>query len=241
MLKVAVALSALLGSLANVACAQTPGAHIVIEAPTPRDPEAAQMIAALVTERMNSVGRNDTEVVVRPNHSVVIHSDTLTVEEIVHRLTANDLLSFHLVTGDADAQMSVVPSGSMLAQPFPGGDVSGPELVETTPIMTSEHVERIDPSADPETNEFVVAFKLNAMGTQVFCTVTREHIGERFAILIDGRVVTAPRINEPICGGNGVISGGFDARGANELALALGAALWVPPARIISQGVGVPP
>lgn len=68
-----------------------------------------------------------------------------------------------------------------------------------------------------------------------FCRITREHQGERFAILLDDRVITAPRINEPICGGTGQISGNFTAESANELALILRANALPAPFRIVEE------
>lgn len=70
----------------------------------------------------------------------------------------------------------------------------------------------------------VVQLDLKPRGGQVFCTVTRENVGERFAIALDGEVSSAPSINESICGGSAQITmgNGMDAMGeANNLALVL--------------------
>jgi preprotein translocase subunit SecD len=64
------------------------------------------------------------------------------------------------------------------------------------------------PSFD-QNNAPVVSFKLNSTGARRFCDVTRENTGEPFAIVLDDVVISAPRINEPICGGSAQISGNF--------------------------------
>ena len=65
--------------------------------------------------------------------------------------------------------------------------------------------------------------------------MTREYTGQRFAILLDNQVLTAPTINEPICGGSGQITGNFTAESANELAVMLRAGALPAPLTVIEQ------
>ena len=58
--------------------------------------------------------------------------------------------------------------------------------------------------------ENVVKIKFNGKGAKKFGDVTSEHVNERLAIIYDDKLVSAPNINEPITGGECVISGGFD-------------------------------
>ena len=104
--------------------------------------------------------------------------------------------------------------------PYPGiGD--RPEVVERRARFTGERLIRANATTDPQTGQFVLSFALDGQGTSTFCRITREPTGTRFAILLDNQVLTAPTINEPICGGTGQISGNFDAHSANELAVML--------------------
>lgn len=99
---------------------------------------------------------------------------------------------------------------------------------------------RADPTEDEQTGQIVLSFQLDTSGTRTFCQITRKHIGQRFAVLLDGRVLTAPRINEAICGGTGQISGSFDAESARNLAVLLRAGALPAPLRVVSQGAGAP-
>lgn len=63
-----------------------------------------------------------------------------------------------------------------------------------------------------------IDFELNAEGAMAFAKLTREHIGERLAIVLDGEVYSAPMIRGEIPGGRGQITGGFTFAEANELA-----------------------
>ena len=49
----------------------------------------------------------------------------------------------------------------------------------------------------------------------------RKGVGKLFAIMLDNDIISAPVINEPICGGSGVIEGGFTPETAQDLALLL--------------------
>jgi len=149
-------------------------------------------------------------------------------------------LTFHLVR---DSRADLIAAGeaspgTMIAQPYFKGDQ--PELVEQRALLTGERLIRANPTIDPQTEVFVISFQFDAEGTNLFCAITREHIGERFGVLVDGRVLTAPRINEEICGGTGQISGDFTAESANALALQLISGALPAPIRIVEEGVGAP-
>jgi len=65
----------------------------------------------------------------------------------------------------------------------------------------------------------VINFKFNTIGAKKFAKITRENVNKPFAIVLDGKVLTAPNINEPIVGGSGIISGDYSLETANDLAL----------------------
>ncbi len=67
----------------------------------------------------------------------------------------------------------------------------------------------------------VVGFTFDTQGGRRFAQATQANTGKPFAIIVDGQVISAPNINEPILGGRGQISGGFTVESANELAIAL--------------------
>jgi protein-export membrane protein SecD len=121
-----------------------------------------------------------------------------------------------------------------VVQPYPQGNGT-PEIVERRPRFTGERLVRANPSTDSQTGEFVLSFQLDSEGSRIFCRITRENTGNRFAILLDNQVLTAPRINEPICGGSGQISGNFTAESANNLAVMLRAGALPAPLTVIDE------
>ncbi len=74
---------------------------------------------------------------------------------------------------------------------------------------------------DQRSNEPIVNFRFNTEGAKRFCRLTQNNVGRPFAIVLDNEVISAPRINEQICGGSGQISGNFTVDGANDLAIVL--------------------
>ena len=64
-------------------------------------------------------------------------------------------------------------------------------------------------------------FTLNSLGAREFADVTTANVGRPFAIVLDGKIIEAPSIREPITGGAGQISGDFTPQSATDLALLL--------------------
>ncbi len=67
----------------------------------------------------------------------------------------------------------------------------------------------------------VVAFKFDNIGAKKFGQATAQNVGRRFAIILDGKIITAPVIKDAILGGSGIISGSFTVQSAGDLALLL--------------------
>ena len=87
--------------------------------------------------------------------------------------------------------------------------------------VEGEDLNDAQPAFDSRTNEPVVSFRFNQQGALRFGQLTRDNVGRPFAIVLDNEVVSAPRINEPILGGSGQISGNFTTEEANDLAIVL--------------------
>lgn len=147
--------------------------------------------------------------------------------------------AFHLVRElDPDvAGRGAPPPGVMLAQPYPGFGRQV-EFVEQRPRLTGANLVSASTTADPRTGDWVIAFRLDEPGTRTFCRLTRENLGRRFAILLDGQVLTAPTINEEICGGSGQISGAMSVSEAREMADLLNSGPLPAPLIVLEQGVG---
>ena len=72
--------------------------------------------------------------------------------------------------------------------------------------LTGKFIKRANPIRDPM-GAPEIAFEFDNVGAQKFADLTTDHVGERLAIVLDGELYTAPRIEGPILGGSGVIEG----------------------------------
>ena len=139
-------------------------------------------------------------------------------------------LEFRMVHPDSEGQLSrgVVPPGyvklyEMVPSGTPGQRIPQPILVKRTSErgLSGKHIEGAGVGHDPATGSPYVSFSLRPDGAQLFGEITQAAIGERLAIILDGEVVSAPRINGAILGGNGQITGSFTDKEAFELSTSL--------------------
>jgi preprotein translocase subunit SecD len=87
--------------------------------------------------------------------------------------------------------------------------------------VSGDQLNSAQQSFDQQSNEPVVVISFNNEGGQKFARMTQANVGKPFAIILDGQVLSAPVINEPILGGTSQISGNFTVESANQLAIAL--------------------
>ncbi len=93
-------------------------------------------------------------------------------------------------------------------------------LVKEIPILNGSQVTDAQVAFD-QSNQAIINFTLNTVGARVFGDFTAKSVGKRLAIVLDGKVYSAPNIRERIGGGSGQISGGFTTVEAGNVAIAL--------------------
>ncbi len=114
----------------------------------------------------------------------------------------------------------------------------GKHLVHEIPILDGSMLTDAQVGYDQNNNP-VINFTLNSDGAQIFGDFTGKSVGKRLAIVLDGKVYSAPVINERIGGGSGQISGSYTTAEANDLAIALrSGALLAPIYMMEKRSVG---
>jgi len=93
-------------------------------------------------------------------------------------------------------------------------------LVKEIPILNGSQVIDAQVAFD-KSNQAIINFTLNSTGARIFGEFTSKNIGKRLAVVLDGKVYSAPNIRERIGGGSGQISGGFTVAEAGNVAIAL--------------------
>lgn len=93
-------------------------------------------------------------------------------------------------------------------------------LVKEIPILNGSQVIDAQVAFD-QGNQPIINFTLNSSGSRIFGDFTGKNVGKRLAVVLDGKVYSAPNIRERIGGGSGQISGGFTVQEAGNVAIAL--------------------
>ena len=93
-------------------------------------------------------------------------------------------------------------------------------LVREIPILDGSMLTDASMGFD-QNNRPLINFKLNAEGAEIFGDFTGKSVGKRLAVVLDGKVYSAPNINERIGGGSGQISGNYTVLEAKDLSIAL--------------------
>ncbi|MBC9033465.1 protein translocase subunit SecD [Sphingomonas sp. JC676] len=173
----------------------------------------------VVDKRINALGTLEPTVVREGNSRIVVQVPGLQDPSALKQLLGKTAkLEFRLVDTTADPARGVVPPGSVLLPYAEGG---GQIAVQRQVMITGDMLTTANQTYDPQTGAPGVTLQLDGAGSKRFAKVTQENSGKPFAIIVDGTVISAPRINEPILGGSAVINGGFTVQSANELAIAL--------------------
>jgi preprotein translocase subunit SecD len=194
----------------------------------------------LLIERVEEAARAvlPTATITRPSTSqLLITATDIGPDALRARIEQSSRLGLHLVL-DAEPADADIPEAAMVAPAFPGvGQYD--EVVLRQPDIDSARFALIAVSTDV-TGRPVVDFRLDSQGARQLCHLTRDHLRERFAVLLNGKVLTAPVIIEPICGGAGQISGAFDEQVAHELVALMRAGVILSQARVVETGTGTP-
>jgi len=164
-------------------------------------------------------------------------------ERIKEILKKTAKLTFRFVsdkTSVEEARQRGVPPGYELV---PSDDQYQREyLLERRVIVSGGNLVDAQPGFD-QNNLPAVNFRFDAVGGQKFGKATQDNVNRLFAIVLDGKVISAPRIRQPILGGSGQITGNFTTQSASDLALllragALPADLVIIEERSVGPGLG---
>ena len=206
--------------------------------------DAMDSATEVVRRRIDALGTREPTIIRQGDDRIVVQVPGLEDPEGLKKLLGETAeLEFKLVDGSAlpsDIQQGIAPPGSEIvpyiaSSPFAGSAIA----VERLGGIRGDSLTNAQQSFDPQTNDPVVNIQFDSDGTGRFARLTRENVGKPFAIILDGEVLSAPNINEPILGGSAQISGGFTVEAANQLAISLrSGALPVPLTVIEERTVG---
>lgn len=177
-----------------------------------RDQTMAQSIE-IISRRVNETGTREPVIQRQGENRILVQLPGLDNPERIKQLLGKTAkLTFHLVDldGVVGADSRTLPLHGEAGQTVP---------IQRRIIMSGDMLSNAQPSF--QDGMPVVSFRLNAIGARRFCDVTTKNVDKPFAVVLDGEVITAPRINEPICGGSAIISGSFTVQESADMAVLL--------------------
>ncbi len=202
---------------------------------TDRVRRAVDQSIEVIRRRVDQLGTTEPSIQRQGADRILVQvpglQDPSRLEEILGK-TAK--LEFRLL-GDA---------GTSDAEQLPSRDSGGQRVpVERRVIVDGGDLTDATPGFDSRTNEPIVNFRFNLRGASRFGEATTQNVGRPLAIVLDQEVISAPRILQPITGGQGQISGRFTIQQANDLSVllrsgALPAKLTIVERRTVGPGLG---
>ncbi len=204
---------------------------------------AVEQSIEIVRRRIDETGTKEPNIQRQGDDRILIQLPGIDNPEDVKRLLGKTAkMTFHLVNH------TVTPE-DILAGRIPPGTIALPDAEnENAKIAVRRKVEvsgdmLIDSQPTFQDAQPVVSFTFNALGGKKFGQVTSKNVNRRLAIVLDGKVISAPNIQGPILGGSGIITGRFSVQEANDLSLllragALPAPLVILEERTVGPGLG---
>ena len=155
-------------------------------------------------------------------------------ERIKELLGTTAKLTFHMVDDEDTISLKAnrAPFGKIIVADFYNPEIK--YLVEKKSRVGGENLVDAKASFDPQEGH-AVSFRFDTTGAQKFGKATSENVGKRFAVILDGVVITAPVINTAITGGSGIITGNFTSQEAANLSVLLRAGALPAPLSIIEE------
>jgi protein-export membrane protein SecD len=182
----------------------------------------------IVRRRIDEVGTNEPNILKRGNNRILVElpglDDPMRVKSLLGK-TAN--LTFRFVTNNKNDNFGV--------EKLKYEDGIEEATVSKRIIISGDNLLDAQPQMDTQTNQTIVSFSLDRVGAKRFGKATSTGIGKQLAIVLDGKIISAPVIRDTIASGNGQISGGFTFQSATDLALLLRSGALPAPLNIIEE------
>ena len=182
----------------------------------------------IVRRRIDEVGTNEPNILRRGSDRIIVElpglDDPMRIKSLLGK-TAN--LTFRFVVQNDEPSFG---SEKLLFE-----DGSEEAIVSKRIIISGENLLDAKPKMDNQSNQTVVQFTLDRVGAKRFGKATLSGVGKRLAIVLDGKIISAPIVRDAIVGGSGIITGDFTFQSATDLALLLRSGALPAPLNIIEE------
>jgi preprotein translocase subunit SecD len=198
--------------------------------------QADEQALEVIRNRINGLGISETSTIPERDGRIVVQIPGLTDPEKAKKIIGKTAaLEFKLVDEEHPVDRALagdVPEGDYVAYMKDGRQ---PILLRQQAVLNGSMIDDARVSIKATYNEPYVSISFNSDGARIFEQVTRENVGKKLAILLDGKVYSAPVIRDAISGGKAMIEGRFTDEEARDLALVLRAGALPAPVDILEE------
>ena len=189
--------------------------------------QAMETAVEVVRKRIDALGTKEPTIIRSGSNRIVVQVPGLQDPQALKNLLGQTAkLEFKLVDQNAnptDVAQGIAPPGDEIV-PFAEAKAGAPAAKLAVKLLggiRGDELTNATLSNDPQTNAATVSITFNTDGGAKFAKLTAANVGKPFAIILDGKVLSAPNIHEAILGGSAAISGNFTTDSASQLAISL--------------------
>jgi preprotein translocase subunit SecD len=198
-----------------------------------RASNAVQQSIEIVRRRIDSTGVLDPQITRQGDSRIVVQLPGIDDPNRIKALLGTTAkMTFQLVDEAADPNRPAPPGDAVLPM---DRDPNAKVVVQRRVEVDGGSLTDASAGQNSQNGDWVVNFVFDSNGTRRFADVSTANVNHRFAIVLDGKVLTAPVINEPITGGRGQISGQFTAQSATDLSTLLRAGALPAPLTVVEE------
>lgn len=201
-----------------------------------RQARAVEQSIEIVRRRIDETGVNEPVIARQGSNRILVQLPGVTDPDRVKRLLGQTAkMTFHLLGDETAVRGTTAPPGTEWLPSIDPASRGQQYLVRKKIEVDGATLLDARPGSDQQSGTWVVNFEFDSAGARRFADITRANVGRPFAIVLDGKVISAPVIREPITGGRGQISGNFTTQSANDLAVLLRAGALPAPLTIVEE------
>lgn len=183
------------------------------------DERTIQQAVEIVRRRVDEVGTREPTIMRQGGDRILIQVPGVgSAAELKSLIGTTAQLTFHPVLGRTSGDPAAGNPGELILPSSEQPEVS--YILDRAPVVSGENLVDAQPAFD-QNGRPAVNFRFDPPGARAFGDYTADNIGQPFAIVLDGEVISAPVIQSHIPGGSGIITGQFTAEESTELAVLL--------------------
>jgi SecD/SecF fusion protein len=208
------------------------GMHVVLKVDVDKVPlearkDAVERVMEIIRNRIDQFGVGEMSIQRQGRENIIVQLPGITDRERALEIIGKTAhLEFRLVSDNAEDIKKALNNEEVAGYDvlYLDKDRGGrePLLVSKEASLAGDTI--VNAKTDFSSRGFgepYVSLALNSKGSEIFYAITQANVGKRLAIVLDGKVQSAPVIREPIPSGQAQISGNFSVQEANDLSIVL--------------------